>query len=226
MQPADGVVTGLLVDLGQIAQGPAGPEEGLPCPHLAHVGPGEQPPHMVAQSPDLAGPRRITLQKGLAQPQRAQRQARGTSLATVAKGGHLEAAAAQVEQDAIVHGKAAESAHESVVRLAPPVDDLDRDSQLAPYAPNERGAVASLPHGGRGDGGDSLRVRPVRDGAKVAQRHHRPIDGLVADEVLLVDVMDQAKRGARAGEDAELADRLALEHHHPARVGADVDHRN
>ena len=105
VEAADRIPVSVAVDLGQVSQRPAGSDEVFTAAEMADVGSLEVLPDVLAQPADLLGPGRIGRQELLAQAERAQRQAGGTSQPPPLEVRDLHAAATQIEQEAARHRK-------------------------------------------------------------------------------------------------------------------------
>src|SRR5206468_423566 len=135
----------------------------------------------------------------------------------------LEAAAAQVEEQPVLDGDAADAAEETVARLGLALDHVDREAELVAEARHEGRPVLGVAQGRGRHPDDLLRARAEGERAEVAQGADDAVDRLGREAVAAVHVADETEGGAAAGPNPELAGGVEAVRHHPRGVGADVD---
>ena len=103
----------------------------------------------------------------------------------------------------------------SIISMRMPNSRRTRWANTAPFLASRIAAVATA----------AIRFAPdtACNGAKVAERLHCPRHRLFTELGALVYVVHEAEGRARAGEQPQVARRIALEHHDAPGVRADVD---
>ena len=131
--------------------------------HLARV---------LAQAPHLPRRRRVRLQEGVRDPQGPERHADRPEQPPAPEAGHLQAAAAEVEEGPVVHRQAPDRPEEAVAGLLDARERADREAELAPDPPDERGTVRRVPQGrgARGHDPPHARSRARSSGSPAAPR--------------------------------------------------------
>ena len=101
-------------------------------------------PDVVAQTPELLGGGRIGFEEFLAQSKRPERQAHAACQPAARESGDLQAAASEIEEQAVRNRKPSHRAGETVACFRQPSDHLDSNPQLAlqPFS-EQRAVVAS-----------------------------------------------------------------------------------
>ncbi len=117
MEASDRVAVLPAVDLGQVAQRTPGSHEALLRTQLRQPRAGELLADVAAQSLQFLGPWRIGAKERVGEAQRAERKTVRAPQPSALKERDLHAAAAHVEEDAVLHGQAAHSAEKAVVRF-------------------------------------------------------------------------------------------------------------
>ena len=135
----------------------------------------------------------------------------------------LHAAAADVDQQAMLDGQAVDRAHERPLRLGLRVDHVVRESQTPAGGRDDRVRVAGVAQGGRRDGLDALRAGPAGDGHELVQRGERGGDGVGRQAVVGPQREGEAQRRAQLLHDLEMPARLHFHHDDAGRVGSEVD---
>ena len=223
VQPADWIPPRLTIDLGQIAQRASGANQPIARREASHSSLRQMAPDVVAQTPELLGGGRIGLEEFLAQSKRPERQAHAFRQPAARESGDLQAAAAEIEEQAVRNREPSHRAGETVARFRQPSDNLDSNPQLALQPFSEQRAVGRVAHRGGGHRDDALRSGAGRDRLKIPQRLGRARHRRVAQRPARIDVVDEPQRRARTGEEAQMARCVALEHHHAAGVRPDID---
>src|SRR5262249_46921532 len=211
-------------DPGPVADGAPRAHEVLAALERRHAGVREQLPGVIAQLLDLRGRRGVGLQEGVADAQRAEGHAHAAHQPTLAEAGHLDAAAAEVEEDAVVDGKPAHRAQEAITGLLLAGQGSDLYPQLRADLLDEGRAVLRVADGGRRERHHLRGPGAASDRAEVLEGVESALERVGPEAVRLVQLADEAERGAAAGQDLHVALDLVAVDDHPARVRADVDH--
>ena len=162
----------------------------------------------------------------LAEPQRAKWQTEGFSDAAAGEAADLQAASAEIEQDAIRHAQPPDRSSKSQSRLRKPSENLDAHAELALDTLGEADAVARIAHRGGRHGDDACGARAIGKRQKVAERLHRARHRGLAELGLLIDVVNEAQWSTCAGKQPKMVRRITLEHHDAPGIGADIDDRD
>ena len=167
-------------------------------------------PDVVAQTPELLGGGRIGLEEFLAQSKRPERQAHAFRQPAARESGDLEAAASEIEEQAVRHRQPSHRSGETVARFRQPSDNLDANPQLALQPFGEQRAVGRVAHRGGGHRDDALRAGAGRDRLKIPQRLRRARHRRVAQRPARIDVVDEPQRtraNRRGGADGSTVSR-------------------
>ena len=135
----------------------------------------------------------------------------------------LEAAAADVQHDAVLDGQAVHRAEEAQARFLGTVGNPDRDSQLVTDTLDEFVTIAGFAYGGGRYGHRPLGAGAGGNGDKAAHDAQRAFDRLGAQAAVEGDVTDQSQGTARVPEDIQMGGVQHPRHHHPTAVRADID---
>ncbi len=135
----------------------------------------------------------------------------------------LNAAAAHVEHNAVLHGQTVDRPEEPEAGFLRSVGDVDRDAQLVTRALDESLAVAGFAHRSGGHGHGAVRAAAGGHGDEPADDAQGAIDGLRAELAGLGDVAHQTQRAARVAEDVEVRRAANARDQDAPAVGADVD---
>ena len=142
VEPADRVGAPSSVDLGEIAQGAAGPHQLLPGTERRHAGLDDGGQDVLTEPPLLRRPGRVGVQEAVAEAQGAQGQRPLPERAPVAEVADLDAAAADVDDQPRIDGQPVDRTGEHVARLRVAVEDLQPDPRLRRNPGDELPAVA------------------------------------------------------------------------------------
>ena len=135
----------------------------------------------------------------------------------------LHAAAALVEDEAVLDRQAVNGSQERQAGLLGAVDDPDVEADLGLDGLDQVGPVRRGSDGLGGHGDGRVGPRPARQDLEVAQRVEGSFDGLPAQLAVVLELARQAKGDAGVGDRLEVAARARSEDRHPAGVRAEVD---
>src|SRR5919202_3801331 len=135
----------------------------------------------------------------------------------------LHAAAADVDQDAVLDGNAVDGAQEAESGLHLAADDLDVEAALAAQTRYEGVAIGGLAHGGGGDGDGAPRAAAARDGLEALQRQERALDDRLAQRAAVDELVHQPQRRTQGVEHIQVAEAIDAHDLDAAAVRADVD---
>ena len=185
----------------------------------------EQGQRMQAQRDQLVTIGRVRTRESARQPGGAKGKALGDVGPIVLSGGHLQAAAADVDhqQPAGREGRPVPGGQVGEARLLGPGEHGDGHPGHLPHRPQGLDAVAGLPDGRGGEANE--RVGPELVGAVTHARHRvgEPLDRLLGQEHGREGGLGQAQGLALAGDRHKGAVGLAVDHDQVDGVGADVE---
>src|SRR5499433_3984047 len=130
------------------------PHHDLPSPRRRQCTP-ELPPHLSAESLDLARPRPLMLQEERGGPHRAQGETRDRDDLSIAHPAQLEARASQVRHHAVLEGQAVERRVHTEARFVARAQDPHVDPLVAAERTEEALPIPGLPHGRGGHRDDA-----------------------------------------------------------------------
>ena len=223
MQAMDGVGTAVAVHLGEVAHAAARPHQDVAVRQRGHAGPAQGIAHMRREPSQVRRGRRVVGQVLVPHAQHAEGERPGRLDRAVPEVHDLHAAAADIDQQAVVDGQAVDRAHERLLRLGLRVDHVDRESQAAAGGRQDGVRVAGVAQGGRRDGADALRAGPAGDGHELVQRGERGGDGVVGQAAVGPEREREPQRRAQLLHDLQMATRLHLDDDDAGGVGAEVD---
>ena len=226
MQERQRVVDAALVNLREVADRSSEPDELVVGGELRNLRPPKGLRRILPQLPYLLLGRRIAREVPIAQPERSERQRPGANRPPILEPRELHAAAPDIHGHPARDGEVVDRAEEAQQRLAIAVDDLQVEPDLSARPLEEDVPVRRLANRGRRDGQRARRARAERDGPEVLQRLQRPIDGVVAEHVPVLERAPEAKRRPGILEDVQMARLARSKHHHPPGVRSDVDDRH
>ena len=219
MQPRDRIVTsGAPIDLGQVAYGATRADQTLVGQERAHAFLFHRLVHMRFQAAHLSPGGRIGAQKPVVQAQRTELQAPRALQLSVAEVNQLQAAAADIKHDAVLHRQPMHGAEKPEPRFFLAVGNLDRYPQLTARPLDQLFAVAGFAHRRGRHGHGPFGAGSPRHGQKAAHDTQGALDGLGFEQAISGHVTDEPQRTARIAQDIQVGRPVDPRDHYPTAV--------